>query len=151
MDLQSGKGSSREAGGLFIGLAKKASRWKKSPEKVIPSDEPMVPPCWASDHLVTNRSQYSRWTLKPRQYTDAYTDAPSDHPVLKAPHLGRYCMIWIKASDGPMVSSIQASVHPVLKQKSWRISVEFKCNRQMNRWSRRRIIWCLSSEPWPIL
>jgi hypothetical protein len=31
--------------GLLIGLAKKASHWKKSPEKVIPSDEPMVPPC----------------------------------------------------------------------------------------------------------
>jgi hypothetical protein len=44
MDLQSGKGSSREVGGLFIGLAKKASHWKKSPEKVIPLDEPMVPP-----------------------------------------------------------------------------------------------------------
>jgi hypothetical protein len=58
-----------------------------------------------------------------------YTDAPSDHPVLKAPHLGRYYMIWIKASDEPMVSSIQASVHLVLKQKSWCISVEFKCNR----------------------
>jgi hypothetical protein len=27
------KGSSREAGGLFIGLALEASRWKKSPEK----------------------------------------------------------------------------------------------------------------------
>jgi hypothetical protein len=44
MDLQSGKGSSRKAGGLFIGLAKKASHWKKSLEKVVPSDEPMVPP-----------------------------------------------------------------------------------------------------------
>jgi hypothetical protein len=44
MDLQSGKDSSREVGGLFIGLAKKASRWKKSPEKVVLSDEPMVPP-----------------------------------------------------------------------------------------------------------
>jgi hypothetical protein len=32
-------------GGLFIGLALEASRWKKSPEKVVPSDEPMVPPC----------------------------------------------------------------------------------------------------------
>jgi hypothetical protein len=45
----------------------------------------------------------------------------------------------------------QASVHPVLKQLSWRLSVWFKCNRRMNRWSRRRIIWCLSAEPWPIL
>jgi hypothetical protein len=44
MDLQNGKGSSREAGGSFIGLAKRASRWKRSPEKVVPSDEPMVPP-----------------------------------------------------------------------------------------------------------
>jgi hypothetical protein len=33
MDLQNGKSSSREAGGLFIGLALEASRWKKSPEK----------------------------------------------------------------------------------------------------------------------
>jgi hypothetical protein len=31
-------------GGSFIGLAKKASRWKRSPEKVVLSDEPMVPP-----------------------------------------------------------------------------------------------------------
>jgi hypothetical protein len=30
--------------GLFIGLAKKASRWKKTPEKVVPPDEPMAPP-----------------------------------------------------------------------------------------------------------
>jgi hypothetical protein len=44
MDLQNGKGSSREVGGLFIDLALEASRWKKSPEKVVPSDEPMVPP-----------------------------------------------------------------------------------------------------------
>jgi hypothetical protein len=52
--LQSGKGSSREAGGLFIGLAKKASRWKKSPEKVVPSDEPMVPPAerWIIQSLI---------------------------------------------------------------------------------------------------
>jgi hypothetical protein len=34
MDLQSGKGSSREAGGLFIGLAKKASRWKSPLKKL---------------------------------------------------------------------------------------------------------------------
>jgi hypothetical protein len=33
MDLQSGKGSSREAGGLSIGIAMEASHWKKSPEK----------------------------------------------------------------------------------------------------------------------
>jgi hypothetical protein len=29
VDLQSGKGSSREAGVIFIGLAREASRWKK--------------------------------------------------------------------------------------------------------------------------
>jgi hypothetical protein len=33
------------------------------------------------------------------------------------------------------------------KQKSWHVSVEFKCNRRMNRWSRRRIIRCLSADP----
>jgi hypothetical protein len=44
MDLQSGKGNSREAGGLFIGLAKRAKCWKKSPEKVIPSMNGWCPP-----------------------------------------------------------------------------------------------------------
>jgi hypothetical protein len=38
------KAALERKGGLFIGLARKASRWKRSPEKVIPSDEPMVPP-----------------------------------------------------------------------------------------------------------
>jgi hypothetical protein len=28
VDLQNGKGSSREVGGIFIGLAREASRWK---------------------------------------------------------------------------------------------------------------------------
>jgi hypothetical protein len=45
MDLQNGKGSSREAGVIFIGLARVANRWKRFPEKVVPSDEPMVSPC----------------------------------------------------------------------------------------------------------
>jgi hypothetical protein len=31
--LQSGKGSSRDTGGIFIGLAREASRWKSFPEK----------------------------------------------------------------------------------------------------------------------
>jgi hypothetical protein len=39
------KAALERQGGLFIGLAKKTSRWKKSPEKVVPSDELMVPPC----------------------------------------------------------------------------------------------------------
>jgi hypothetical protein len=38
------KAALERQGGLFIGLAKKASHWKRSPEKVVPSDEPMVPP-----------------------------------------------------------------------------------------------------------
>jgi hypothetical protein len=46
MDLQNGKGSSRKAGGaIFIGLAREASCWKRFPEKVVASDEPMVSPC----------------------------------------------------------------------------------------------------------
>jgi hypothetical protein len=80
-----------------------------------------------------------------------YTDAPSDHPVLKTSHSGRYYMIWIRPSDEPLSIPIQASVHPVLKQLTWRFSVWFKTNRRMNRWSRRRIVRCLSFEPWPIL
>jgi hypothetical protein len=37
------KAALERKGGLFIGLAKKASCWKKSPEKVVPSEGPMVP------------------------------------------------------------------------------------------------------------
>jgi hypothetical protein len=33
VDLQNGKGCSREAGVIFIGLAREASRWKSFPEK----------------------------------------------------------------------------------------------------------------------
>jgi hypothetical protein len=33
VDLQNGKGSSREAGVIFIGLAREASGWKSFPEK----------------------------------------------------------------------------------------------------------------------
>jgi hypothetical protein len=43
--------------------------------------------------------------------------------VLKISHSGRYCMIWIKLSDEPLSTPIQASVHPVLKQLTWRVSV----------------------------
>jgi hypothetical protein len=43
--------------------------------------------------------------VEPRNPDNAptlYTDAPSDHPVLKAPHSGQYCMIWNTPSDEPM-------------------------------------------------
>jgi hypothetical protein len=43
--------------------------------------------------------------VEPRNPDNAptlYTDAPSDHPVLKAPNLGRYCTIWINGSDEPL-------------------------------------------------
>jgi hypothetical protein len=55
-----GKSYSREAVGDIYRPSKEASRWKSFPEKVVPSDEPMVPPAQASDHPVTHRSQYSR-------------------------------------------------------------------------------------------
>jgi hypothetical protein len=114
-------------------------------------DEPMVPPaeCRIIRSIIEANIAVEPWN--PDNTPTLYTDAPSDHPVLKAPHLGRYCMIWIKASNEPMVSSIQALVHPVLKQKSWRVSVEYECNRRMNRWSRHRIVRCLSADPWPEL
>jgi hypothetical protein len=54
----------------------------------------------------------------------------------------------------------EESVHPVLKQIFWRVSVWFECKRQINRWSERRIIRCwrgwllpnpkASDEPLPI-
>jgi hypothetical protein len=45
IDLQNGKGSSREAGVIFIGIAREASHWKRFPKKVVLLDEPMVYPC----------------------------------------------------------------------------------------------------------
>jgi hypothetical protein len=36
----------------------------------------MVSPAQASDHPVTHRAQYSRWTNKPKQYTDAIHRRP---------------------------------------------------------------------------
>jgi hypothetical protein len=132
MDLQNGKGNSKEVGGLFIGLALEASCWKKSPEKVVPLDEPMVPP--AERRIIRSliRANMVVEPWNPDNTPTLYTDAPSDHLVLKAPHLGQFCLIWIKPSDEPIVPSIQASVHLVLKQKSWRVSVRFKCYRRMN-------------------
>jgi hypothetical protein len=38
----------------------------------------------------------------PDNTTTLYTDAPSDHLVLKAPHSGRYYMVWNKLSDEPL-------------------------------------------------
>jgi hypothetical protein len=70
------KAAQERKGVLFIGLARVASRWKRFPEKVVPSDESMVSPAWASDHPVTNTTQYSRWTKKPRQCTDAIHRRP---------------------------------------------------------------------------
>jgi hypothetical protein len=106
----------------------------------------MVPPCWASDHPVTNRSQYSCWTLKPRQYTDTIHRCPIGSSGAEGTTLGAVLYdlnqgVWWTAEY-----TIQASVHPVLKQKSWRVSVEFKCNCSqtlrcwMNRCMYRRFI-----------
>jgi hypothetical protein len=78
----------RDRGAIFIGLAREASHWKRFPEKVIPSDEPMVSLAQASDHPVTHRPQY---VVEPRNTDNAptlYTDALSDHPVLKSTHSG---------------------------------------------------------------
>jgi hypothetical protein len=36
----------------------------------------------------------------------------------------------------------EASVHPVLKQMFWRVSVWFECKRWIDRWSEHRIIRC---------
>jgi hypothetical protein len=46
-------------GVIFIDLTE-ASRRKRFFEKVVLSDEPMVPPVQVSDHPVTHRIQYSR-------------------------------------------------------------------------------------------
>jgi hypothetical protein len=53
------KAAQERKGVIFIGLAREASCYKRFPEKVVSSDEPMVSPCKASDHPVTHRLQYS--------------------------------------------------------------------------------------------
>jgi hypothetical protein len=71
VDLQNGKSSSRDVGGHIYRPSKGGYTLEKFPWKVVPSDEPMVPPAKASDHPVTHRRWYSRWTKWPSQCTDA--------------------------------------------------------------------------------
>jgi hypothetical protein len=145
------KAAQERWGLIFIGLAREASRWKRFPEKVVPSDEPMVSPCEASDHPVSHSAQYSHWTKKPRQCTDAIHWRHVRSSGAEDFTLGAVLFDLNITAGWTAESSIKVSVHPVLKQLSWRVSVWFKCNRRMNRWSRRRIVRCLSAEPWPKL
>jgi hypothetical protein len=41
---------------------------------------------------------------------------------------------------------LEASVHPVLKQNFWCVSVWFKCKRRIDHWSEHRIIPCWRSK-----
>jgi hypothetical protein len=81
MDLQNGKGSSREARGSYLYV----NRWS-------PPAKRRIIRCLTTPNIA----------VEPRNPDNAptlYTDAPSDHPVLKTPHSERYCMIWIQPSD----------------------------------------------------
>jgi hypothetical protein len=109
--------------------------------------------------------------VKPRNPDNAptlYTDAPSDHPVLKAPHSGRYCMIWNTPSDEPLSipskrrfircwsSCLGASLYDlnatvgwtdgqgVRSSDAWAQTLDQNCNqtlrRRMNRCLYRRFI-----------
>jgi hypothetical protein len=83
----------RGRGVIFIGLATEASHWKRFPEKVVPSDEPMVSPCAGVGS--SGHSTGSNITVEPSNPVNTpmlYTDAPSDHPVLKSTHSGQYYM-----------------------------------------------------------
>jgi hypothetical protein len=65
--------------------------------------------CPPAERRIIQSLTDSNIAVEPRNPDNAptlYTDTLSDHPVLMAPHLGRYCMIWIKASDEPL--SIQS-------------------------------------------
>jgi hypothetical protein len=53
----------------------------------------MVTPCKALDHPITNSVNTAVEPKNPDNALTLYTDAPSDHPVLKTSHSGRYCMI----------------------------------------------------------
>jgi hypothetical protein len=78
------KAAQERQGVIFIGLAREASCWKRFPEKVVPSDEPMVTPCTS---VGSHGLQYSRWTKKPRQCTDTIHRRPvgssgaEEHPL----------------------------------------------------------------------
>jgi hypothetical protein len=66
----------RGSGVIFIGLAREASRWKRFPEKVVPSDEPMVSP--AKRRIIRSliASNMAIEPKKPRQCTDAIHQRP---------------------------------------------------------------------------
>jgi hypothetical protein len=74
---------------------------------------------------------HRRYTPTPRRII-RYWRAPTRDSTVWFKHMSRMNR-WV---------DFQASVHPVLKQIFWRVSVCFKCNRQIDRWSRHRIVRC---------
>jgi hypothetical protein len=110
--------------------------------------------------------------VEPRNPDNAptlYTDAPSDHPVLKAPRSGRYCMFCNTTSDEPLsipfkrrfircwsisfgasLLNLNATVgwtdgQGVGPSDAWAHTIDQNCSqtlrRQMNRCHYRRFIW----------
>jgi hypothetical protein len=60
---ENSKAAQERQGGVFIGLAREASRQKRFLEKVVPSDEPMVPP---AERRIIRSLTDSNIVVKPR-------------------------------------------------------------------------------------
>jgi hypothetical protein len=86
----------------------------------------------------------SSWRSADTTAPTHYTDGASVYPVLKDLSSKRMSVSsW--PSDGPTLPLIMASVHPVLKASSWRISVLIHSEHRIDRrcpHSDRRIIRC---------
>jgi hypothetical protein len=74
-----------------------------------------------------------------------YTNGALVHPVLKTLQPKRLCMLLRDRQIDWCFLLTKASVHPVLKGSSWRISVLFKIGHRIYRCfglMDRRFIWC---------
>jgi hypothetical protein len=89
MDLQNGKGSSREAGGHIY---TPSSSWKSSivgwTDGLPPAKRRIIRSLIASNIVVEPRNPYNAPTL--------YIDAQSHHPVLRTPHSGGGGTVWFE-------------------------------------------------------
>jgi hypothetical protein len=92
------------------------------------------PPAQASDHPVTRRPQYSRWTKKPRQCTDAIHRCPvgssgvEEHPLGAVLYVSNKAVRWTAESTSKRRSircwsrSFGASLYVLNATVGWTVS-----------------------------
>jgi hypothetical protein len=133
------------SGGGINSQRHQTSRWLTTSEKVsVGWTDAMffkasVHPMPLPRHLAVRFSDIIAPTL--------YTDSASVHPVLKTPRTSRLCMLLCDRRIDRCFLLTKASVHPVLKGSSWRISVWIQTECRIDRRCPhldRRIIRCYS-------